>query len=1141
MRGFDILHVSCGLRTAGIKPTTMTKRLVLAFAALLCAANLASAQTITAAITGTVTDPSGSIVPNAKVVVNNTGTNVSFETVSNESGLYTFPFLPTGNYNVTVSNAGFKKSIIGPFKIEVNQTARIDVKLEVGETSVTVEVKDVAAVLQTESTQTGDTLNSSKLTSIPLNGRNFVSLTLLIPGAVSPNPAGMNGRLGARPYVNGNREQTNNFLLDGVDINDSIDNRVGYAPSVDALEEVKVLTGNAAAEFGNAGGATVMLQMKSGTNQYRGNVFEFLRNSELDANGYFRNRTVATARRLGFRQNIYGGTFGGPIKRDKLFFFVNYEGTTRRNDGPASASVAPANWRQGDLSSFAPVINDPLTGLPFANKQIPVARFSPIARNLFSNSTLYPLPNQAGNTGIQNVGGNFAGGSAGKLDNHQGDVKIDYRLSEKDNLMGRWSRAALESSTSRAALPVFMTGGQENPSQSAMINWNRTFSTSIVNEARIAFSRVVINDRVLDWSGLLGADGNSKLGIPGGQPIAGLSAVNLGGGLSGIGSGASISNTGDNKYILYDNLTWSKGKHLIKMGGQLMRYQQNRYYAGNNGALGIFRYTAAYTGANCPTATTCGVDFADFLLDQLSGKGRGSATGTWGHRFWRPSLFVQDDFKITQNLTVNLGLRWEYMQPITEVADRQININTFTGALIRPGSGEYGRALYKGYNKQFMPRVGFAWTPDGFNRKLVIRAGASYQSFMEGTGANLRLPLNPPFFIETDFNYDARTPGSITRGFSDVVTANIAFDMPRPAAAGVVPQLQGRAWDLNLRPQQTSQLNFTLEYQIDNNTSVSAGYVGQKGTHLVAPVEANQPLPGVGLFANWTNLNLRRPLINILPNLSNVARTESSATMDYHSLQTTLRRRLKGGLDFIAAYTLGKTLTDNLGYYGSGNTSGEGAYWQNAYDRKSNRGPAFFDIRHNFTIGGNYDLPYGKGQKFGSSAPKVVDLLAGGWSINYMTAARTGLPMTVRAVDRTGQAVRGNVRANAFHNLGVNKSAQTIDNYFGLATRDATLFCGGGVNNGTCAYGQPADGTFGTSGIGTERGPSFFNMDFSIGKRFNVTEKQYLDFRAEFFNGLNHASWAPPGLNISTPQTFGLVGGIVQNPRNVQFGLKYFF
>ncbi|MBL8174407.1 MAG: TonB-dependent receptor [Bryobacterales bacterium] len=1106
----------------------MRKMFSMLLLGILAFAIFAPAQTITATITGIVSDPQGASVPDAKVTAVNTGTNVSFPGVTNAAGVYTLPFLPVGNYNIVVEMAGFKKSQVGPFRIEVNQTARVDVRLELGETTQLVEVTDVAPVLQTESTQTGDTINSQKLTSLPLNGRNFVSLTLLIPGAVSPNPSGMNSRFGARPYVNGNREQTNNFMLDGVDVNDSIDNRVGYSPNVDALEEVKVLTGNAAAEFGNSGGAAVMLQMKSGTNEFHGNVFEFLRNNKLDANGFFRNRNVSTATRTGFRRNIYGGTLGGPIKKNSLFFFVDYEGTRQRADGPASASVAPQSWREGDLSVFPNNIVDPTNGQPFANKRIPVSRFSPVARFLFANPTLYPLPNQAG-VGPQGVSGNFGSASASKLDNHQGDVKIDYRLSSKDNLMGRWSIGSYESAGSQNPLPVQMTSGQSGPTQSAVLNWNRTMSASIVNEARFAFSRIVIKDLTLDWSGQLGADGNQKFGIPGGQPIAGLSSIGIGGGLSGIGAAANLSNTGDNKFIYYNNLTWQKGKHLMKMGGQLMRYQQNRYYAGNNGALGLFRYNGTYTG----------LDYADFLIDALNGKGRGAATGTWGHRFWRPALFFQDDVKVTSTFTLNLGLRWEYMQPIYEVKDRQVNVNTFTGQLITPGSGEYGRALYRGYGKQYMPRVGFAWTPGGLNNKLVIRAGAAYQSFMEGTGANLRLPLNPPFFVETDFTYDPRVPGTITSGFADVVTANIALNMPRPAGV-IVPQLQGRAWDLDLRPQTTSQLNFTMEYQLDAATSFSAGYVGQKGTHLVAPVEANQPLPGVGAFSTWTNLNVRRPLYNLLPNLGNIARTESSATMDYHSLQVTARRRLKNGLDFLAAYTWGKTLTDNLGYYGSGFTSGEGAYWQNAYDRRSNRGPAFFDMRHNFTIGGNWEVPFGKGQKFGNSAGKAVDLVLGGWSANYTMMTRSGVPMTVRAIDRTGMAVRGNVRANYYRPLQINESARNIDNFFGL-DRTVSPFCAGGVDDGRCAYGQPADGSFGNASIGTERGPSFFNLDFSIGKKFTVTERQYLDFRMELFNALNHVSWAPPGLNIGTPATFGAIGGQVQNPRNIQFGLKYHF
>ena len=1115
---------------------SLRSRVAVTLLLVLCFALSLAGQTITASITGTVTDPSGAVIPATKVTATNAGTNVSFVTNTNGEGLYNFPFLPVGNYNVAVEGAGFKKTVLGPFKLEVNQIARIDTRLEVGTPTETVEIRDIAPTLQTESTSTGESLGSTKLTSLPLNGRNFVSLTLLIPGAVSPNPTGMNSRFGARPYVNGNREQTNNFLLDGVDVNDSIDNRVGYSPNVDALEEVKVITGNAAAEFGNAGGATVMLSIKSGTNEFHGNVFNFLRNNKLDANGFFRNRTQATATRTAFKRNIFGGTFGGPIKRNKMFFFMDYEGTKQRASGPAGTTVAPQSFRNGDLSSFSNTITDPANGgQPFPGKQIPVSRFSPVARFLFSNPALYPLPNQVG-AGAQGISGNYAGGSASSLENHQADVKIDYRLSDKDNLMGRWSIGRYDSVGSAAALPVFMTSSQSGPTQSVVLNWNRTVSNTIVNEARVSFSRIVILDTTIDRSGQLGLDGNQKFGIPGGQPIAGLSAITLGGGLAGIGSTGNLSNTWDNKYIFYDNLTWQKGKHLVKMGAQFMRYQQNRYYAGNNGALGRFGYSPTYTG----------LDLSDFLLDQLQSKGRGSATGTWGHRFWRSALFFQDDFKVSSNFTLNLGLRWEYMQPIYEVADRQININTFTGALISPGSGEYGRATYKGYPNQYMPRIGFAWTPGMFNRKMVVRAGYAYQSFMEGTGANLRTTLNPPFFLETDFTYDPRTPGTIRTGFSDVATGNVTLNMPRPAGVAV-PQLQGRAWDLNLRPQTTSQMNFTLEYQLDKATSFSAGYVGQKGTHLVAPVEANQPLRGTGAFADWTPLNSRRPLINVLPNLGNVARTEGSATMDYHSLQVSARRRFAAGLEFLAAYTLGKTLTDNLGYYGSGFTSGEGAYWQNAYDRRSNRGPAFFDIRSNFTIGGNWATPYGKGMKFGSSAPKALDAIFGGWSVNYTLAARTGLPLTVRAADRTGQAVRGNVRANYYRDLTYNESARSIDNWFGLPSDPANpniranVWCGAGVDNGTCAYGQPADGSFGNSGIGTERGPSFFNLDASVGKKFNITERQYIDFRVELFNALNHVSWAPPGLNISAPAAFGAIGGQVQNPRNIQFGLKYHF
>ena len=324
----------------------MRKTISLLVATLALFASLAPAQTITASITGTASDPSGASVPGANVTATNTETNVHSTTTTNSDGIYTFPFLRVGSYTITVEAKGFKKSVVGPFTVETNQIARIDVKLEIGDTTLTVEVTGVGAMLQTETQATGDTLSSTKLTNLPLNGRNFASLTLLIPGAVSTSPGAMNTAArfqgsGSRPQVNGNREQTNNFILDGVDINQSVDNQIGYQPNVDALEEVKVVTGNAGAEFGNVGGASVVMSLKSGTNQFHGNVFEFLRNDKLDANGFFNNRS--NVKKQALRQNIFGGTFGGPIQQKPDLFLrrLRTDRAAHRRPGHRFASLPP--------------------------------------------------------------------------------------------------------------------------------------------------------------------------------------------------------------------------------------------------------------------------------------------------------------------------------------------------------------------------------------------------------------------------------------------------------------------------------------------------------------------------------------------------------------------------------------------------------------------------------------------------------------------------------------------------------------------------------------------------------------------------------------------------------------------------------
>jgi carboxypeptidase family protein/TonB-dependent receptor-like protein len=1110
----------------------MRKKIIQLVAALTVFASLATAQTITASITGNASDPTGASIPNGTVIATNTETNVRSTTTTNAEGIYTFPFLRVGSYTITVEAQGFKKSVVGPFKVEANQIARIDVKLELGDTTQTVEVTDIGPLLQTETQATGDTLSSSKLTSIPLNGRNFASLTLLIPGAVSTAPNAMNtvARFqgsGSRPQVNGNREQTNNFLLDGVDINQSVDNQIGYQPNVDALEEVKVVTGNAGAEFGNVGGASVVMSIKSGTNEFHGSAFEFLRNEKLDANSFFNNRN--NVKKQALRQNIFGGTFGGPIKRDRAFFFVDYEQTERRIAGPQTANVAPLAWRNGDLSQFTTIIRDPATGTspttrtPFPNNQIPVARFSPAARYLFSNPSLYPLPN---NTGAGNLGitGNYVGATRNFLSNKQGDAKIDYRLTDNDNLMWRFSKGVYDTYGSQQALPIQMPGGNYGPTWSSVLNWTRTWNPQLVSDNRFSYSLIGIDDRVIDWSGLLGADGNSKFGIPGGQPIAGVSSIAMGSGLTPIGSAATIANTRDNKFQFQSNNTYQTGAHLLKFGVNLLRMRQNRYYAGNNGALGSFGYNGAYSG----------LDTADFLLDALATKGRGAVSGPWGHRQWRNILFVQDSWKVRRNLTFNYGVSWEYMSPIYEVNDRQVNINTFTGQLIYPGSGEFGRALYRSYKKQFNPNLGIAWTLD---QKTVIRAAYRLSNFLEGTGANLRLTLNPPFFTESNIAYDGATPGRIATGFTDVLARG---DLTSPRT-GATPFYQGRAWDLDLRPQMTNQFNFAIERELDKATSVTVAYVGQRGTHLVIPHEGNNPLPGTGPYSTWAPIDDRRPLARLLPNVGNIALTESSGTSWYNALQLSGRRRMTGGLEMLFQYTFSKTNTDGLGYYGCGGVSAEGAYWQDAYNRRGNYGPACFDVRHNFTTAGVFNIPFGKGQKFGAGSHKVVDLILGGWNINYNMALRGGFPVSLRAGTQntnSGRAPRGNVRPNYYRPMA-EPTVRTVDRWFGDVT--ATTFCAAGVDNGTCAYGVPALGELGSAGVGTERAPGFFNLDTSIGKRFAITERHNLEFRAEFFNVLNSVAWANPGQDITNTATFGAITGTINSPRNIQFGLKYRF
>ena len=1079
--------------------------------ALLAGLGVAHAQTGAASITGLVTDQSGAAAPGVTVTATNQATNVPYTAVSNAAGNYTITSVPVGTYVVKAELQSFKTTTTRAIRLEAKQIARLDFRMELGALEDTVEVTAGAPVLQTESATVGEVISGNTVQSLPLNGRNIGQLALLLPGTTTYNPRGFTN-IGSvnmnRPFVNGNREQTNNFTVDGLDVNETIDNRVAYQPSPDAVAEISVETNNYAADVGNVGGAVISNVIKSGANEFRGNVFEFYRNSDLDANTWENNRSGAPRQER--KQHIYGGTLGGPILKDTLFFFLDYQGSRHDAPGAATASVAPEAWRHGDLSSISTVIRDPATGLPFPGNQIPESRISPTARAILNDLARYPLPNRT----VSGVTGNYVGETLFKIRAHQGDARLDWNASPSDKLFARYSFATYTDERDQQPFPLVFATRNDQPFWNVGVNWNHVFSPSIINEVLVGFSHTKVTGETFDWAGV-GA-GNAAYGIAGGQPIDGLSCItNATGGCNGLngltplGAIATDSDTLAKTYQINEKLTWLTGRHALKFGGQFLRYDQRRFYAGNNGLLGFVAYNGQFTGSQ----------FADFLLDMVSGKGRGGGdpNDPWTHLQNRIGLFVQDDFKVTPSVTLNLGLRWAYTSPLVEKDNRQSNFDLVTGEQIfaQDGSTE-DRALYKPYYKGFEPRVGVAWSASD---RLVVRGGYGISQFMEGTGANLRLPLNPPFFFESNVNYDRTTgAGTISTGFAELIP-------------GTTPSGNVRAYAADLRPQFTQQWNAFVEYRLTSSMSAQVGYVGHHATHLVTPTEGNQALPGVGDPSTWAPKNTRRPLYPVQPLITTIATTTSRSGSKYNSLQASVRQRAWKGLEVLASYTLAKGTTNNRGFYGvfggtgpQGVTSAtEGAYWQNTYDPDAEWGPMFHDVRHNFILSGTYELPWGRGRKWGSEWSGVTNAILGGWKLGGIFQARTGLPITVtdgRA--RSLQGERGSERPNCVGDP--EPSDQSLTHWLDIN-----------------AFQVVPLGTFGNCPVGVARAPGYKNVDLVLSKSFPMGGERSLEFRVETFNTFNHPSFGPPARDISVPNTFGTITNTVSAPRVVELVLKFYF
>lgn len=1123
---------------------------------------LAVAQEVTAAIVGTVTDPSGAPIKDASVVATDTERGTMLTTKTNDSGAFNITRVPVGTYTVKITMAGFQTAVHSGLTLVLNQTARLDMQMKVGQVTETVEVTTAAPILQTERTEVSTIIDSTTNEALPLATRNYVQLTLLAPGSVTPNPKsfnnGDNTASGGRPYINGNREQANNFILDGMDNNQVSDNLVGFTPAPDAIQEFNLITQNASAEFGNYQGGIISTTIKSGTNSFHGDLWEFFRNDKLNSNSW-ENRFNGSPRPL-LRWNMFGGTIGGPIIKNKLFFFFDYQG--QRFDHPSTTnqlSLFTTAERAGDFSDICPEgfdgsglctnpanqLHDPFNGnAPIPNNNIAaVEPIDPVAQALFS-STLYPA---ATGVGRQN---NASYTTAGLVNSNQYDIKIDFNATNSDHIFGRFSHAKQHNPTINS-FALLGTGFSDAPIENYVVDWSHTFSSNLLNDLRLGVNHVKLHNgtefdsSVGDLGTQLGIDnanaggpGLLLLGFNGGDPSSPGSGV-----LTNVGSGGVQQRFQDAVIQASDAVVWTHNRHVFHLGFEFWRDRINTFYTGNSGALGAILFNGTFT-SSAPNTTTAvgGYGGADFYLGLPSAYGKGISAGQWGQRANIFAGYIQDDWRATPNLTINLGLRYEAHTPWVEANDKQDNFDLFTGQLLAPDCSkvnlgtapttckESSRGLYNGtYGaKDFQPRIGFAWTPAFLGGKTVLRGAYSISSYLEGTGTNLRLPINPPFTpAETLQRYNVSNLPDTTTG-DGLVPVGSASD---PFAGALV-----RVWDPKVQPALTQQWNGTVQQQLGRNGTIQVGYVGQHGTHLMVPMPylqkqllpdsacATPPCTAPSVFFSGN------PAFQ--SDISQISGTASVGSMNYHALQAVFQKRYSSGLQYQVAYTLSRCMTDNSGYYGNWGAQASPAnpYYQNLYDPKADWADCFYDAKHVLSSYAVYEIPFGRGKKFGHDTSRVVDAIAGGWSIAPIISIHSGFPLALYdfGADPTqtnSRGLRPNCGAGAGKTLG-RQPALDGGKYVGYQWFDPTPYTASTSGFGNC----PAQGPV--------RGPGYGDVDLSVQKDFLLTERVKLQFRSDFINAFNRVNLNSPATALG--DNMGLVNSS-SDPRVIQFALKLYY
>jgi len=1099
-------------------------------AACIAAVFSANAQFVRGSIVGRVTDQSEGVIAGAEVKLQNQGTNETKQANTDNEGNFSFPALLPGVYRVEASREGFKTQVVNDIRLEVNQTARIDMKLDVGELVQRVESVASLQFLKTDATDVGSVIANKQIVELPLNGRDYLQLARLIPGAIPSRAGATAGQKGVNRSVNvaGARDTSVAFLLDGVDTNDIVFQTPTVTPSVDAIQEFKLVGDTYSAEFGR-GSTQIITALKSGTNDVHSTLLYFNRNNSFAARNFFQLGSVA---RLNFTQ--FGGTLGGPVTlpkvysgRDKTFFFMNYEGGRTRSGGTNYAYVPWAELRAGDFSAAGnPTIYDPDTfdaatriRQPFGQNKIPSTRISSVANKILS---FYPSPNYSGQTGR-----NYVASIPGVDDTNNANARIDHRFSAKDNVFGRYSildrNRPLPGTLAYSGITDTIRG------QNVALNWIHIFTPTLLNEARAGFNRSKYYTTAIsspsanpakDLFGFKNTIDDPTVGY--GLPLFGLS-----GGFSGLGPGSQYpANSVVQSYQYLDNVTWVRGPHTIKSGFDFRRTRMTAVVG--NSARGYALFTGQFTNLPSQSSTT-GSSIADLLLGLpqtvQSSVGDGIAhdyTNLYG-------IYFQDDWKVTSRLTLNLGIRYEYASPYVEKLDRFSIIdfdNRATGGRLLlanstkvfvPGKGVVdvggsptSRSLIPPDRNNVAPRVGIAYRPMA---KTVVRAGAGmFYDVQEGNEAQF-LRNNPPYLFAQNLASDTFVP---------TFRLDNLFPSPNQPTGAIQPFSE----DITNRTPYLVQWSMAVEREVMDNLTVEAGYVGSAGKKLLRRSNFQQ---GANILvkdpANPTPLVQRVDFPNFSNN--NILSTDNGGSSTYHGLLTKVERRFSSGFALLFSYTFSKAISDS---HSSSNFDNTPSNPQCRCNLRAEKSPAAFDIKHRAVFSYSYNLPLGKGRRFLNTGG-VVNKLAGGWQVNGITAMQSGPPFTLATSGDNASIGSSNQRPNL-----------AGDPYAGIDT--SAPMQRRGVDQGTTYFNKsafvlPPLFTLGNVGKNSLYGPGMMNWDFSVFKNTGITERINTQFRAEFFNIFNHPNFGLPNRTINQPTTGMMTSAM--SPRIVQFGMKLIF